>query len=112
MGIKNIFIRKAVEKQVAKQVEKELGGKSLAYVSKVVRGLIPSFGVEIIRKRVISGIEGDLKRALKKNPKATVDELIHDAINTPEYIALLKDINMNEEHLKVMAKEAQEKYAR
>lgn len=92
------------------QVEKELGSKPLAYVSRITRGLIRVIGVDAARKRVISGIEGDLKRDIKKNPSTTVDDLIKDALRTPDYMALLKDFGMGEEHLRLSANEARQKW--
>ena len=102
MGIKEMLFRKSVEQKV----KQELGNKSLAYTSRFVRGLIPTAGVAVIRKRVIDSIESDLKRAIKKNHTATVDVLIRDVVNTPDYMALLKDLDMNEDHLHAMAQEA------
>lgn len=100
------ILEKIVRKKVESAVKKELGNKSLAYTSRFIRGLIPAAGVDAIRKRVISGIEGDLKRAIKKNKQATIDDLLKDALNTPDYMALLKDLDMSEEHLRLLAQEA------
>ena len=108
MGLKSIF-RRRVEKQIRPQVEKELGNKSLAYMSRFVRGTISIAGVDEVRKQVIGGIEGDLKRALHKNPSASIEELIQDALNTPDYMALLKELDMGVEHLRLLAWEAQTK---
>jgi len=105
MGLKEL-LQKRAEKKIAPQVERELGNKSLAYISRFIRGLIPTAGKDAVRKRVITGIEGDLKRAVKKNPSATIEELIHDAITTPDYMALLKELDMDRSHLEVKAQEA------
>jgi len=106
LGISNIFAKK-VERQVVKAVEKELGNASLTKVARFTRGLIRIAGVDAVRKQVIKGIEGDLKRAMgKPNPQEEIESLIIGALATPEYMALLKDLNMGEEHLRLLAKEA------
>jgi len=109
MGLREMLQRR-VEKKIRPKIEEELGNKSLAYMSRLVRGTIPIAGLDRVRKQVISGIEGDLRRAIKKNPSATIDSLIQDALNTPDYMALLKDLDMGEDHLRLLAKEAQQKW--
>lgn len=109
MGISNIFAKK-VERQVVKAIEKELGNASLAKVARFTRGLIRIAGVDTVRKQVIKGIEGDLKRANSQpNPQEEVEKLISNAMATPEYVALLKDLDMGEEHLRILAQEALQK---
>lgn len=103
MKIGSLF-RKKIEKQVEKEDKRELGDKPLAYVSRVLRGLIPTVGIAVIRKRVIDSIEKDFRDAVKKNPDA-VEALIQNAVKTPDYMGLLKDLGMDEEHLRVMARE-------
>ena len=112
MGLSREQLEKQAKQRIAPQVEKELGSKSLAYVSKVIRGLIAVAGVDKTRKQVIKSIEDDLKRAIRKDPSATVDSLIREAVNTPDYMALLKDLGMNEEHLRLLATDALEKAKR
>lgn len=92
------------------QNKKELGSKSLAYMSRVVRGTIRIVGVDVARKQVIKGIEGDIERATKsKDASVAIEKLIQDALNTPDYMELLKELDMGEEHLRVLAKQVQEK---
>jgi len=105
MGLREL-LQKRAEKKITSQVEKDLGNKSLAYISRFIRGTIPTAGKDAVRKRVITGIEGDLKRVIKKNPSATVEELIHDAVTTPDYMVLLKELDMDRSHLEVLAQEA------
>ena len=102
MGIRNIL---------RKSTEKEASNKSLAFISRVARGGIAVAGVDRVRKQVIKGIESDFKRIIKKNPDATVeslmqDEIVQKALNTSDYIALLTDVGMGEEHLRLLAQEA------
>jgi len=104
MGLKELF-QKRSEKKITPQVERELGNKSLAYMSRIIRGSIGIAGTDATRKRVIASIESDLKRAIKKKPFATIEELIHDAITTPDYMELLKELDMDRSHLEVMAQE-------
>ena len=99
-------IKKRIEAQVGKKVKEELGNKSLFYVSRILRAVIVIKGPDKVRKELIKGVEGDMKRAVKKNPSVTVEELIAPALSTPEYMALLDDLGMNIEHLRVLAKEA------
>ena len=80
--------------------------KSLFYMSRFLRGFIAIEGVDKVRKKLIKGIEGDLRRAVRKNPQATVEELILSATEEPEYMTLLDDLGMNIEHLRVLAREA------
>lgn len=85
--------------------EEGKGDRQLAKISKILMATIPVAGVDRVRKELIKGVEGDMKRAVKKNPSATVDELVAPALETPDYMALLKDLDMNIEHLKVIARE-------
>tara|TARA_Y100000310_G_C20647056_1_gene797243 strand:- start:1371 stop:1730 length:360 start_codon:yes stop_codon:yes gene_type:complete len=98
--------QKTVEGKIRQGVEEELGNKSLAYMSRIARGLLRIHSVDVVRKQVIKGIEGDLKRGLTKNCKATIDELISDALKTPDYMKLLKELGMDETHLRLLAQEA------
>ena len=100
------FIKKRIEAQGEKKVKEELGSKSLFYVSRILRGVIGIKGPDNVRRELIKGVEGDMKRAVKKNPSVTVEELVTPALETPEYMALLDDLGMNIEHLRVLAKEA------
>lgn len=102
-------LEEQVKQKITPIVEKELGSRSLANISKVIRGLVAVAGVDKVRKQLIKGIEDDLKRAIRKDPSATVDSLIREAVNTPDYMALLKDLGMDEEHLRLLATEALER---
>lgn len=108
MSIKD-RMKQRVETHIAKKVEKKLGNKSLSYVAKVVRGTIRIAGVAQVRNQVIKGIESDIQNAIKENPdnpREAVEKLMKEAINTPDYMALLKDLSMDEYSLCVLVEEA------
>lgn len=104
MGIKERLFRKAVEKEIAPIIQKELGDKSLAFTSRFIRGLIPTAGVGKVRKQVIKSIEDDIKRASKKGNQV-VEDLIQNALSTPDYMELLKELGMNEDHIRTIQEE-------
>jgi len=76
--------------------EKGEGDRKLARISKIVMG--------------IKSIEGDFKRAAKKNGKIAVEKLIQNALGTPEYMQLLHKLDLDEPHIRVMAMEVLKKY--
>jgi len=95
MGIRNLFKRQV----------------SFTCMSRITRASIAIAGIDGVRKQVIKGIESDLKRIIKKHPEATIEELMQDdivqkALNTPDYVALLKDVGMGEAHIRLLAQEA------
>jgi len=90
--------------------EKGKGDRKLARLSKLVMGQIPAYGKDVVRTQVIKSIESDFKRAAKKNGKAAVEKLIQNALSTPEYMQLLRRLNLEEPHIRVMAMEALKKY--
>jgi len=106
MSIRSKILRKIVEQKVSTEIHEKLDNQSLSVVSKVVRGQIKAFGVDIMRPRVIKTIEDDLRREAKKRGQAGVDKMLQEALNTPAYMDMLKDLGMGEEHLRLMAKEA------
>lgn len=88
--------------------------QALATVSRGMRGLIAAMhvfpgAVDRLRLQVIGQIEKDLAIAIQKNPASTVDSLIGGFVGTPDYMAMLKDLGLDEYNLKVMAKEAIDK---
>lgn len=100
------FKRKVIENIAAQKVKQELGSKTLSQVAVVVRASIPVVGVERTRTNLIKSIDNDLRRAARKGGQSAVDKLVNDALNTPQYVALLKDLGLNEDHIKLMAQEA------
>ena len=82
------------------------GDKKLARMSQIVIGQIPIYGINSVRRQVIIGIEGDLKRATKKGPEV-VEALIQNALNTPDYKKLLWKLGLDEPHIRVLAMQAE-----
>jgi len=82
------------------------GDKKLAVLSATVRSYIPVAGVRVVRRQIVNSIEKDLNIAVKKNPKVTVDALLSKALNTPDYMDMLKDLDMGEKDLRFFATEA------
>jgi len=75
-------------------------------MSRFLRALVRTQGQDRVRQQLIKGVEGDMKRAIKKNPSITVEELVAPALETPEYLALLDDLDMSIDHLRILAREA------
>ena len=84
------------------------GMKNKERLVSLVQGLIPVIGVDAVRKQVIKGIEGDVRRAIKENkddPQSAVESVIQDIINVPSQVALLKELDMNEALLRVLVQD-------
>jgi len=77
------------------------GGGDLVSMSKVVEGLIPTYGKNVVRQQVIKAIEGDIKKALKQGDDA-VDKLMDKALACPEYMKLLRRLNMDESNVRAL----------
>lgn len=88
--------------------EKGQGDRKLAKMSHIVMGQIPIYGKDAVRLQMIKAIESDLKRAVRKNNTETI---LDNALSTPEYMLLLHKVGLDESHLRVMAMEANKKYA-
>lgn len=82
------------------------GDKKLAVAANVLRSYIPMAGVGVVRRQLINAIEADLKKEVKKKPLVTADELLAKALGTPDYMALLKELDMGERDLRFFAGEA------
>lgn len=81
------------------------GDRKLAKLSLMVEGQISTYGKDVLRTQVIKSVEGDLKRAAKKGPEA-VEVLVQNALQTPEYMHMLKRLGLEEPHVRVMAMSA------
>lgn len=82
------------------------GDRKLAKISKIVEAQIPIYGKNTVRKQVIDSIDKDIKQKLKKGDEA-VEEMIQNALATPEYTKLMRRLNLEECHIRalvVMAK--------
>ncbi len=78
--------------------KQDIGNKRMAYLSRVIIAQIPVRGVAAVRRQVIKGIEDDLKRAAKKGPEK-VDAMLKDALRTPDYMEMIRQLSMDESHL-------------
>ena len=88
------------------KAEEGKGDRKLAKTSRMVTAMIPSYGKRAVRTQVIKSIESDFKRKSKKGGKDALEEMIDNALKTPEYMELLKTLGLEEVHLRIMAKEA------
>ena len=106
MGIRSAYtdLRKGFSIIFSKPAEGE-GDRKLAKMSLIVYGQISTYGKDVVRTQVIKSVEGDLKRAAKKGPEK-VEALVQNALQTPEYMRLLKRLGLEEPHIRVMAREA------
>lgn len=86
------------------------GDRKLAKMSNIVIAQIPTYGKNVVRQQVIKGIESDLKRAVKKGGKEATEEVIQNALATPEYVKMLRKLDLNEPIVRVLAMEALNKY--
>ena len=86
------------------------GDKKLAILSSTIRPYVQVAGVPVVRKQLIKEIEKDLKGQIKKTPLITADQLLSKALKTPEYMALLKDIELGETDLRFFANQALQKW--
>ncbi len=75
--------------------------EDLASMSKTIEGLIPTYGKDVIRKQVIKSIEDDIKKTGKNGDKA-LEKMMQDAFSCPEYMKLLRRINMDETHVRAL----------
>lgn len=80
------------------------GDRKLAKMAVTVESQIDMYGKRAVRRQVIKSIESDLKRTAKKGTEA-VDTLIQTALDTPEYVRMLRRLDLEEPHIRVMAME-------
>lgn len=106
MGIKSWLsdFRRGLSTIFGRPTEGE-GDRKLAKVSLIVEGQIDTYGKHAVRKQVIKSIENDMKRAAKKG-QSTVDALMQNALQTPEYTHLLHRLGLEESHIMIAAMEA------
>ena len=95
------------------------GNKALVGMCRVVRGQISVYGLATTRKQVIKSMESDCDRVARKIAKECqksgkgfsmddimASKLVQDALNTPEYMTMLKKLGMDESHIRVVVREA------
>ena len=83
------------------------GDRKLAKISKIVEAQIPIYGKNVVRKQVVDSIDKDIKRYLKKGDDEAIENMIQNALATPEYTKLMRRLNLEECHIRalvVMAK--------
>jgi len=76
------------------------GDKNLAIAANMLKLLIPIGGIGVVRGRTNEVVERILKEKLKKNPTATVDDLVSVFLDTPDFMDLLKLVDMGEKDLR------------
>lgn len=87
------------------------GDRKLAKMSSLVDAQIPVYGKHVVRVQVIKSIESDMKQEARKG-KDALDKKLETVIATPEYMALLHKLNIDEPILRVYAMEAMKKYGK
>lgn len=88
------------------------GDKKLAVAANLLRSYIPMVGVGVIRRQIVNEIEAHLKKEIKKNPLVTADDLLANSLGTPDYMDLLKDLDLGEKDLRFFAGEALQKWGK
>lgn len=78
----------------------------VATLARLIRGFLPLLGVAGTRKKMIDGIEKDFKSKVAGDKNIKAEDLIDEYINEPEVMLLLKDLDMDESHLRLLANEA------
>lgn len=88
------------------------GDRNLAIAANLLQKLIVmggTAGVGAVRQQTIRAIEGVLKERLKKNPLAEEEDLLKPFLITPDFMDLLKELDMGEKDLRFFAGEALKK---
>jgi len=88
------------------------GDRNLAIAANLLQKLIVmgrGAGIGAVRQQTIRAIEGVLQEGLKKNPLAKEEELLKPFLITPDFMDLLKELDMGERDLQFFAGEALKK---
>jgi len=88
------------------------GDKNLAMAANLLQKLIPmggARGIGLVRQQAIKAIGDVLRERLKKNPLAEEEELLKPFLTTPDFMELLKVLDMGERDLRFFAGEALKK---
>lgn len=88
------------------------GDKNLAVAANLLRTYIPMAGVGVVRGQIVNEINNDLKKEVKKNPSIAVDDLLANSLSTPDFMDLLKDLDLGEQDLRFFAGEALKKWGK
>ena len=87
------------------------GDRKLAKLSNIVMAQIPVYGKHAVYAQMVKAIQGDMKKYAKKG-RAEIDAKIANAVATPEYMELLRRVDMDKAHLIVLGNEAMKKYGK
>lgn len=79
------------------------GDRKLAKMSMFVLAQVDVYGKDAVRTQLIKSIEGDFKRAYRKDGDEGIEKLIANALATPEYVRLLHRVGLEEPHIRVIA---------
>ena len=88
------------------------GDKNLAIAANLLQKLIVmgrGAGIGAVRQQAVRLITEVLKERLKKNPLAKEEELLKPFLTTPDFMDLLKVLDMGERDLQFFASEALKK---
>lgn len=105
-------IEAAAQKIAGKVVQQMIGKKpTLASVSRAIKASIRLSGATKMRQEVIAWIESDIAKICSENPdkekaRTVLYGMMETAIATPEYVDLLKAVDMNPDHVKVLIDQA------
>lgn len=87
-------------KKVGEAVASKYMNDSLNNNARRLRKLIPLAGKPFVRSEFIKGTEQDIKDEIKQGK--TKEEILAPCYEAPEYLELLKDLDMNMTHIEVM----------
>ncbi len=85
------------------------GDKNLAIVANLLQTLSGMAGAGVVRGQAIKAIEKVLEERIKKNPLAKADDLLAPILGTPDFMDLLKTLDLGERDLQFFAGEALKK---
>ena len=85
------------------------GDKNLAIASDLLQTFMPTMGAGATRQKTVEATNRILESKVKKNPQIEIEELLSIFKSTPAYMELLKALDMGENDLTFLAKEAVKK---
>lgn len=78
------------------------GDRKLARMCNIVMGQIPAYGKHNVRKQLINSVEKDLRRAARKG-EDKVNKMVENALSTPEYVTLIRKLDLHEYDIRALA---------
>ena len=88
------------------------GDRKLAKISTIIESQINKHTKHSIRQNVIKDIERVLSNKSKKGGKEAVDKKIAICFATPEWARLLRRLDLNESHVRIIAMEVMKRHAK